>query len=740
MPPSDTDRLADLERAVLALRRDVDDLRTALRAPPSGDRAATGRPPTVAPELAGPAPVPLGVTPRPTLLARAAAYARTQWVGLSGRTSDPRAGGPGPDLEAVVGRYGTVAVAALLILMAVGAFLTWAIATFTIAPATRVAVGTAGAATLATAGAWLRQRGAAASRAGALTRPDGTPDFDVDTGEGTQRFGDVLLALALAVTHVVAWAAGPLLGIVPPPVTLAVAAAASAGLAALAWRARQQTLFLVGVGGALAAPFVTSGITGNALSLRVYGWLVLSAALLAVPTDAALSPRWRTAVRLLGLGGALYTVAHLQDALAVASIGDPAGLGSWAWTLRRDLPALFALACATVPLARVTWWARTNNAGAKDRVPVAPTAVALHAQLALAYLAAAIGALMALGLNTAGGAPPLVALAFLATLAVYATLHQFRTFAVDESAAYLWNVTSYVRVTPAAIALAYPLLLLVAALLALPEVVGPRGAATATTWGALAALVAWRSAPSSAAPDPDDRRAALPSAHAAAASLATALVPVFLFTGHDVVRVALLAAHAAVTAQLLRTLRHPLTLLAPTLVASVAAAWACVLLGNRPAYVYTPFLTTESLAAGAVVLAWVAIATRVWRDGTSTFPRNERRLIVAAATGVALLWGRQELARAVAPDVATFLLIGYFATAGIAAIALGRARHVPAARQVGLALALYAALKALVQASALDAVGLRVASYLVVGGFLLGVGYWYRAASSRRAAQPASHA
>ena len=35
---------------------------------------------------------------------------------------------------------------------------------------------------------------------------------------------------------------------------------------------------------------------------------------------------------------------------------------------------------------------------------------------------------------------------------------------------------------------------------------------------------------------------------------------------------------------------------------------------------------------------------------------------------------------------------------------------------------------ALVQASTLDAVGLRVGSYLVVGGFLLTVGYWYRAA------------
>jgi hypothetical protein len=86
----------------------------------------------------------------------------------------------------------------------------------------------------------------------------------------------------------------------------------------------------------------------------------------------------------------------------------------------------------------------------------------------------------------------------------------------------------------------------------------------------------------------------------------------------------------------------------------------------------------------------------------------------------------------VSPDVATFLLVGYFAAAGIAAISVGRARRVAGARQAGIGLALYAAVKALAQASHLDPVGLRVGSYLVVGGFLLAVGYWYRAAGDRR--------
>jgi hypothetical protein len=168
-------------------------------------------------------------------------------------------------------------------------------------------------------------------------------------------------------------------------------------------------------------------------------------------------------------------------------------------------------------------------------------------------------------------------------------------------------------------------------------------------------------------------------------------------------------------------------------VGCVAAGWAGVLLVGRPDYHYTPFLTPESLAAGATVAAWYAMARRIWGDGSRIVPRADRRLAVAAATIAALLWGRQEFAEAVSPDVSTFLLIGYFAVTGIAAIALGRARAVPAARQVGLALALYAALKAFVQASAFDVIGLRVGSYLLVGGFLLAVGYWYRAAGERTA-------
>jgi hypothetical protein len=52
---------------------------------------------------------------------------------------------------------------------------------------------------------------------------------------------------------------------------------------------------------------------------------------------------------------------------------------------------------------------------------------------------------------------------------------------------------------------------------------------------------------------------------------------------------------------------------------------------------------------------------------------------------------------------------------------------------VGLALAIFAALKAVAQAYELRQVGLRVGSFLLVGAFLLAVAYWYRATGEAEA-------
>jgi hypothetical protein len=651
--------------------------------------------------------------------ARAAAYARAQAAGLGLPTA---AGAEGADVEALVGRYGTVAVAALLILTGVGAFLTWAVSTFTITPPARVAMGVVLAAAMAGAGWRLRT-----SAAGTASAHAGAADQETLAAgrEGTRRFGDVLLALALAVTHVNAWAAGPYLGLVSPAAALAIAALASAGLAALALRAGQQSLFVVGVGGALVAPFVTGSATGRPLALFGYGWVVLAAGLLALPSDPAVAHRWRAAVQLLALGGTAYTVALLSDVLGDASPTGPAAWGALApW--HRSLPALFALSCAAVPLLR------RRRPAASPATASAETGAAVHGGLALAYCATAAAALLTLAVPASGQDLRLVGLALVATLGVYASVALLDHGDTTTPARRVWIAGALVRVTAVTAALALPLALLAAALAALRDVTSGLGVTVAGTWAVVAGVAAWRRLDAGRGAGRDH----LASAHVAVAGLASALVPVLLLPGYDVVRVALLAAHAALAVQLVRVVRRPLTLLAPAVVGCSAAGWAAVLLTARPAYGYTPFLTPESFAAGAVTASWSVVAARMWRDGATVFSRADRRLVVAVATVVALLWGRQEFADAVSPDVSTFLLIGYFAAAGIGAIALGRARAVPAARQVGLALALYAALKAFVQASELDSVGLRVGSYMLVGGFLLAVGYWYRAAGGRSAAAP----
>jgi hypothetical protein len=94
------------------------------------------------------------------------------------------------DLEALIGRYGTIALATLALLAGMGAFLTWAVADGLLGPTPRVVLGALGAATVAGIGWWLRSR-------------------------GTVLFGNTLLALALALLHLDLWAAGPRLHVLP---------------------------------------------------------------------------------------------------------------------------------------------------------------------------------------------------------------------------------------------------------------------------------------------------------------------------------------------------------------------------------------------------------------------------------------------------------------------------------------------------------------------------------------------
>ena len=142
-----------------------------------------------------------------------------------------------------------------------------------------------------------------------------------------------------------------------------------------------------------------------------------------------------------------------------------------------------------------------------------------------------------------------------------------------------------------------------------------------------------------------------------------------------------------------------------------------------------PFVNGPALAALACVAAWWATgrqAAEVVRP--PAWGATERTLLRALGPAAAFVWGWVELANAFTPEVSAFALILYLATVGVFLIQLGRRRAVPGSRKVGLALAVLAAFKAMGEASDFEAVGLRVGSYLLVGGFLLAVAYWYRAA------------
>ena len=118
---------------------------------------------------------------------------------------------------------------ALTVIVGAGIFMGWAIRAGLLGPTVRVALGALGSLVLALAGLRLRRR------------------TFVD-------FGNVILALALAVMHVVCWSAGPLLHVIPSIVALAIAFGTSLVLAEFALRHDEQALFSVGFGGAVLAP------------------------------------------------------------------------------------------------------------------------------------------------------------------------------------------------------------------------------------------------------------------------------------------------------------------------------------------------------------------------------------------------------------------------------------------------------------------------------------------------------
>ncbi|MCE9601446.1 MAG: DUF2339 domain-containing protein [Gemmatimonadetes bacterium] len=560
------------------------------------------------------------------------------------RTSRSQASASG-DLEQLVGRYGTVVVATLSILLGLGVFLQWAITRGLLGPEVRVALGAVAALALTALGLWMRARRSA-------------------------RYGNALLAIALAIVHLDAWAAGPGLGIVAPAFALTVAAAASLALAALALREGEEFLFCLGLGGALLAPFVTSTGEGSVGQLLVFGGAVLAAAIVALR-----DPDWRAARQLLPLFAGWYMTTGVLWRTSEMSAN------SHFW------PAALALVLSLVGL---TLGAREVRRGLVK---------SLLSLLALAILMGDSG------VHT----PPWTAVAYALFGTVTAHALRRRTAAADEGPDTWYEVVGL------------PLLLLGSAVLVRGQIDLPQGAWIAGAWAALTAVFLFI--------DDASHRAR----HLTVILTAAVVASVALFHDRELARIVAFAFVALAGVFTLERERGPSLLLPILLGLGLATLRAVMLYDHRAHWSYTPFLNDVSLAAAVVVIGYALQSWLVPRtlgapdvkQGPWSAPETLTALRLLGPVA-AFLWARQELAGAFSSDIATFLLISYYAVTGVGTILLGRSRGVSGLRQAGLVLSLYAAVKVVLESSDFDRIGLRVGSYLVVGAFLLGVGYLYR--------------
>lgn len=549
-------------------------------------------------------------------------------------------------IEELVGRYGTIALASLTILMGIGALLGWAIRNGYIGPTTRVALGLVAALVLAVFG-WRIRRG------------------------DSPRYGNALLALSLAVVHVVAWGAGPRLQLVNSAWVLALAGLASAALATLAWRENDQTLFNIGFGGALLAPFVTSTGGGSAILLLSYGFVVLLAGI------ASLAQReWTQSPLVATAGVGMYAAAG-------ASMVD----GNMRWAIA-NAPVVFSLGLGAV--AGVLLEGRKKMAVTWPALVVALAALT-HAAFGTSLPAARY--VLAIALCIAAG------------FAGETSLRGFRTALLGG--------------------LLLPLGSAVIAVAAVGDAISVRGVLTALLFASLSGLAAWRNLMG-------DR-----GTHAFAATLMVGLA-ISLSGENRQWMCLMISAFGVVTALATRRFALPGIGLAGAMWLTGATVVAFTMLGNRPRFEYRPFLTQESVAALAVSAAWFMISWHTARNlkpGSALAQELPRGVIRILGAVVAFFWIRQELAHAWSPDVSGFLLVAYYAIAGVCAIFVGRWRELQMLRQVGLALSLFAAVTAITQATLLG-IGWRVGSYLLTGAFLLGVAWSYRVTRAEPASTP----
>ena len=618
----DGDRLDALERNVAALRRELSELRAWRRTPAERPVALPLRSPT------GEEPVaPSPAAPSPSFAER---------VGTASSIS-------GAEIELLVGRYGTLALAAAVILSAVGAVIKMAVERGLITPEVRVFSGLLVATIVGGAGLYFRRR-------------------------GETRYGGVLLALALAIMNLVAWAAGPLFHLVPTGVALVLVDLVALVLAVLALQDDSEFLFVVAVAGALSAPFVTAEPGGRAVVLLLYGGGVLAGAM-----RAAREPKWMGAFGVLVAGAFVY-------ALAAASLPIRE---SWHGPF---LIALFGGVCAVfaLVLGQPQW----------------------RGSLPRAYLAvAAVGVLA--GWDRISAQPFGVAIGVAVTLAVvtYAALLER-----DAPTPY-WRTSAV-------------LLPLVSLGVASAVSHGSASQSAVLALWTLFALLAWRMERFAGAV----KRG---GAHLLTAGLLGGWAVTVALWDNPLGLVAGLAAWGIVVALLVREEEMPLPIAGVALSIGAAALSAMDQLVSRAAYSYMPFASRSSASALCAALG-IGVAGLVLARGRGVAKDSaDRPLRLGLLIGFLILWGRMELAHAFSADMASFLLSSYYAACGVGSIIAGRQWGMGKLRVAGLGLALFAAFKALVEVTDIQSLLLRVSAYAAVGVFLLGAGWLYRAREAR---------
>ena len=544
------------------------------------------------------------------------------------------------DFEALIGRYGTLVLATVSALAAMGLFLNWAIERGYLGPQQRVGLGLLTAAGLAVAGLRLRRR--------------------------ERSFGASLLGLALAITHVCAWGAGPALHLVPDWGAFLLAALTSMALAVFAHAEADEPLWSVGFSGAAVAPFVTASGRGNLVLLAAYGVAVLVAAGYAMN-----SRRWIVAGRLFLLAALLYTTALATG--FERHYGPLLGMG---------FPLVVAV-LGVVPWS--TAWAR------RERVR------ALGVMAALASIRAGLGTQHPISSEMVAAA---IAAAGLVWLVLVDRTHQ-----VAEPVPPAHRHLHEGDWLDAAV---LPLGFALAGLAALDASARGSGAAMAAV--AVVLLCTVMRAPYGSLRDA-----------AVFATVAAALVAVMLLlSGRDFAQVAAVAVLGASCFAANRVWRSG----SWTTIGLLALGWG--MLGSlgqltaRTSYAYPPFGTLATAVAAVVLASTVASAWVAASD------ERLARWLTGGALAWAFIWVHQEIAFAFNATTAMLLRVTYYAATSVLAVGTGRARRVPLLRHVGLGLALLAAGTALYGARDLDAVAARIGADLVAAIFLLAIAYWYR--------------